>query len=39
MASKLERNDKIHFVGYKELCTVAGKAGFARSKKEGTDDN
>jgi len=39
MASKLERNGKILFVRHKKPCTVADKADFARSKKEGTDDN
>lgn len=38
-ASKLERNDKIHFVGDKESCTVADKVDFARGNKEGPDDN
>lgn len=38
MVSKLERNDKIHFVGDKEPCIVADKAGFARSKKGRIDD-
>lgn len=39
MVSKLERKDKIHFAGDKMPCTVADKAGFARSKKGRVDDN